>query len=213
MTGEFPQRPGSGDATYRRYDLGRGLDACHDSVARDGVVTTRGGTAIATSERIAGVGGLVGNTVDCGYTSSLLRQHGLSVAALRSSPANWQGLDLAYFECELVRLQTKVLRTVLDAAVRRLDDRTSEGNSLLSRQMVQGHIAEVAVVLVESEVVLDDLVDRDLPWRVHRRLVTAGRRLLPLFGAASFLVDGAGLDVHLIELIGNTYLQPSAEGT
>jgi hypothetical protein len=91
-----------------------------------------------------------------------------------------------------------------------LDGRTSAGTTLLAKQLIQGQLADIALLLTEEEAVPAERLatDREARWRAHRRLVDAGRRLLRLFGAAGFLGDGPAADLHLIEVAGNVYLHP-----
>lgn len=51
-----------------------------------------------------------------------------------------------------------------------------------------------------------------LRWLSHQRLVTAGRTMVKLYGASGFAADGPGRPVHLLELLGNTYLHPGEGG-
>jgi hypothetical protein len=112
------------------------------------------------------------------------------------------------FATELVRLQRRTLAELLDLAVTRLEQRTSEGANLLNRQLVRGSVADVALSLSEA----DDLRRLDprarRAWLIHRDLTACGRTMVKLFGASGFVDDRPGRLVHLTELVGNTYLHP-----
>lgn len=168
------------------------LDACHDKAAPGGVVVSARGWVIASAERVDG------DPVPGGWTELSCARHGNP-----SPPA----VRLA-FARELVALQRRTLAELLDLAVTRLEQRSSEGSNLLNRQLVRGSVADVALGLSEA----DDLSRLDpqarRAWLVHRDLVACGRTMVKLFGASGFLDDRPGRLVHLLELVGNTYLHP-----
>ncbi|AEW96629.1 MULTISPECIES: hypothetical protein [Streptomycetaceae] len=177
------------------HGFARALDACHDAAAPGALVASGDGWVIASTARLPG-----GVPVPGGA--------GAAVAMAGGAPAAPAEV-LEAFADGLVRLHREAVRGVLDAAVARLDQRRSEGANLLNRQLVQGAVADVALVLSEAEDLLA-LADPTAGRRrhVHRRLVTAGRAALQLHGASGFVATGPGSLLHLTELLGNTYLHP-----
>jgi hypothetical protein len=129
------------------------------------------------------------------------------------------GAARARFEQGLMELHLLVLRQTLGHAVRHLEGRTSRGNTLLANQKVQISLADIAVELNECAVLIaappraagQQGPDPQARWRVHLRLVAAGRSVLRLFGASGFLSDGPGATLHLAEIAGNVYLHQGAE--
>ncbi|MFF9086026.1 hypothetical protein ACF1BE_06375 [Streptomyces sp. NPDC014991] len=179
-------------------DFAAALDACHDKVTSGGLVVSHGGWVVASPARVT-----AGAQVP-GSSGALMAQRGGTPAADRRQEA---------FAQELIGLHRQTLREVLDGAVTRLDERVSEGVSLLNRQLVQGAVADVALALSEA----DDL--RELPmstpwrrWRIHRDLVNAGRTALKLYGAGGFVAGGPGTVLYLTEILGNIYLRPEQPG-
>jgi hypothetical protein len=79
---------------------------------------------------------------------------------------------------------------------------------LLDRQLVQTALADVALEIQETATL--PVTDPAARWRAHQALVAAGRLLLSLLGASSFLVSGPGGDLHLAEVTGNVYLHEEA---
>jgi hypothetical protein len=180
--------------TGRLAAFATGVDACHDAVA--GPASTVGaasGIAVASRRRLPG-DPLWGSDV-------------LSWQAVRPSDER----TLAEFAARLVRLQWDTVRVQLDDVLGHLTERTSKGAPLLEQQLVQGAIADVALALSEAASLLDLPFTAARLWQVHLRLVSAGRTLLKLFGAAGFLVDGPGGVLYLTELLGNVYLHPGTE--
>jgi hypothetical protein len=171
-----------------------GVDACHDAVAGPaGTVGAPSGIAVASRRRLPGEP-LPGGDV--------LSWHAVPASDERT---------LAEFAARLVRLQWHTVRAHLDAALGHLTERTSKGAPLLEHELVRGAIADVALALSEAESLLDLPPTAARRWRVHLRLVSAGRTLLKLFGAAGFLADGPGGVLYLAELTGNVYLHPGTE--
>jgi hypothetical protein len=170
-------------------DFAERVDACHVAA----VVGSSGGIAVASGRRLPG-------------------------EAVRGCPAlSWSCVEpsdeevLTEFGALFVRLHWDTIRAELDHVVAHLTERTSDGTALLNRQLVQGAIADVALALSDSAEQLDLPKSRHRLWRVHLDLVSAGRNLLKLFGAASFLADGPGSVLYLAELLGNVYLHPGRE--
>ncbi|MDG4787865.1 acyl-CoA dehydrogenase family protein [Micromonospora sp. WMMD1102] len=118
------------------------------------------------------------------------------------------------FATGLLDLHRAVLRRAFDQAVRHLGERSSEGASLLARQLVQAQLADIAMALREDEVMPPErrCGDAAARWRTHQRLVRLGRTVLHLFGAAGFLLDGPAGELYLAEVTGNLYLHPGAPG-
>jgi hypothetical protein len=170
-------------------ELAAGLDACHDTVGA-GLVGSAGGLAVASSRRLSGrpVPGCPGFT-------------------WARTPTSDDDV-LAEFGLRLVFLHWDVVRTQLDRVVARLGERTSEGTTLLHRQLVQGAIADVAIALSDTVGLLDLAGSRQRLWQAHLGLVAAGRITLTLFGGESFVADGPGSAQYLAELLGNVYLHP-----
>jgi hypothetical protein len=93
-----------------------------------------------------------------------------------------------------------------------LDDRFSEGASLLARPQIQADLADVAMELRESGLPDPGVgAPERMQWARHRRLTAAGRTLLRLLGGSSVLADGPGGDLYLMELLGNVWLHPGVE--
>jgi hypothetical protein len=187
-------------------DFVAALDACHEQASPGGAVCARTGWTVASARRVSGdpVPGSAG----------LLR-------ASRGTGGP-RPEALAAFSSALVRLHWRTLRTAFDATVVRLGSRTSEGTDLLSRQLVQGAVADAALALNDCAGLLGlpdesgppgppgaaaDAGERRL-WQARTTLVRAGRATLKLSGAAGFLAAGPGSVIYLAELLGNVYLRP-----
>jgi hypothetical protein len=138
---------------------------------------------------------------------------GLAVTDADTESAFGEGPTADRFAAGLLDLHAQVLRDTLRHALAHLSSRTSAGTPLLSRQLVQGDIADVAMGLSEHEAMPLDHRDagRHARWRAHLRLVAGGRRALRLLGASGFLATGPGGGLHLAEAVGNVYLHPAVE--
>ncbi|ANZ40455.1 hypothetical protein BBK82_35015 [Lentzea guizhouensis] len=163
-----------------------------DRLHGDALVTARSGVALASSRRISS-------------PEHPLHRFGLGVG--RGTPSDGEELDR--FAGGLLGLHRDLLRQGIDHAMTHLGGRTSQGSSLLDRQLVQTALADVAVEVRENAVLPTG--DAHARWRAHQGLVDAGRLLLSLLGASSFLVSGPGGDLHLAEVTGNVYLHPDRE--
>ncbi|MEU6024681.1 hypothetical protein [Micromonospora sp. NPDC047134] len=98
---------------------------------------------------------------------------------------------------------------LLEQAAEHLRGRTVGGVLTLHLQMVRGILAEAAAGIAEARALLNtDGYGTDL-HRVHRALDESGRNCLHLFGAAGFLTDGPGGDLHVSELLAETYPPPT----
>ncbi|WP_035794615.1 hypothetical protein [Kitasatospora mediocidica] len=180
--------------------LAAALDDCHEQAAPGGGLVCAGsGWAVASRHRAGGGAPVPGGPP------------GL-VAVRRGSPAGERERDV--FAERLLRLQHRVVRAVLDSAVARLDQRLSEGATLLNRQLVRGVVADTALALAESADLLDlpgATAQRRL--RIHRDLRSAGRDAIKLHGAGGFEAAGLGRLLFLTELLGNTYLHPGPDAS
>jgi hypothetical protein len=128
------------------------------------------------------------------------RQHG--------EPASGPGAA-DRFAAGLLALHRELLRRTLRHAMSHLEGRTSDGTSLLSRQLIQGQLADVAMALSAEETMPAARGDADAArWRSHQRMVAAGRELVRLLGASGFLTDSPAADLYLAEVAGNVYLHP-----
>ncbi|GAB3899268.1 hypothetical protein GCM10029964_084950 [Kibdelosporangium lantanae] len=114
----------------------------------------------------------------------------------------------AEFASGLLRLHRSLLRQGIAHAMTHLTERSSGGTPLLDRQLVQAALADVALEIQEAATL--PVTDPAARWRAHQALVAAGRLLLSLLGASSFLVSGPGGDLHLAEVTGNVYLHEEA---
>ncbi|MEV4313253.1 hypothetical protein [Actinocrispum sp. NPDC049592] len=112
------------------------------------------------------------------------------------------------FATGLLGLHRSLLRQGIAHAMRHLANRSSTGAPLLDRQLVQAALADVALEIRETAAL--PVADPAARWRAHQALVAAGRLLLSLLGASSFLVSGPGGDLHLAEVTGNVYLREEA---
>jgi hypothetical protein len=138
---------------------------------------------------------------------------GLAVADAGADSAFGIGPTADRFAAGLLHLHAEALRDTLQHALHHLSSRTSAGATLLSRQLVQGEIADIAMSLAEHQAMPFDHrdADRHARWRAYLRLVAGGRRALRLFGASGFLASGPGGRLHLAEAVGNVYLHPAVE--
>ncbi len=167
------------------------LDALHDRTAGDHLVASASGVVVASRDNVAG--------------EHPLNRFGVGVT--RSEPDPRDVLDR--FADGLLDLHRSLLRQGIDHAVEHLNSRTSGDTTLLDRQLVQASLGDVAIEVRESEALRPH--DAATRWRAHQGLVGAGRLLLTLLGASSFLVSGPGGDLHLAEVTGNVYLHPGEE--
>ena len=167
------------------------LDALHDRTAGDHLVASAAGVVVASRDTVTG--------------ENPLTRFGLGVDRSEPDPAD----VLDRFADGLLDLHRDLLRQGIAHAVEHLNSRTSGDTTLLDRQLVQASLADVAIEVRESEALRPH--DAATRWRAHQGLVQAGRLLLTLLGASSFLVSGPGGDLHLAEVTGNVYLHPGEE--
>ncbi|MDH6134307.1 hypothetical protein P3T37_003709 [Kitasatospora sp. MAA4] len=175
------------------------LDACHEQAAPGGLVASRSRWVLASRQRTGG-----GRPVPGGPSGLVAVQH--------DTPGGERELDV--FAGRLLHLHRRAVRAVLDGALARLDQRVSEGATLLNRQLVRGVVADTALALAEAADLLDlPGATAQRRWRIHRDLRAAGRAVIKLHGAAGFQAAGPGRLLHLAELLGNTYLHPGPDGS
>lgn len=178
------------DTTYPHL-----LDALHEETGCERMVAAPCGYVLASSGRTAG------------SLAPSLSRFGLGCSD--AGVAHSAGKDQEAFARGLMRLHLDLLRQTLGHAMRHLEGRSAQGTTLLDRQKVRITLADVAVELRECEALaMDDPATR---WRVHLRLVDAGRSLLRLLGASGFLADSPGAALHLAEIAGNVYLHQGTE--
>ncbi len=107
----------------------------------------------------------------------------------------------------LAAVRIGVSRTLLDLAVDHLTARTSDGDPLTSKQLVQAAIADCATSL---ELCWDGVL-AGAPG-THARLDRVGWTLASLFGAAGYLTDHPARCLYLAELLGACWV-PAAPGS
>jgi hypothetical protein len=171
------------------------LDALHERCAPGGLAASPAGHALASPARLPGA------------ADGPLRRFGLAFEMAKPAAAP----DPAgQFAIGLLALHRDLLRRSIQKAMCHLEDRMSGGSTLLSRQLVQGQLADIAMALSAEEAMPSDRREADpsARWRSHQRMVAAGRELTRLFGASGFLADGPAADLHLAEVAGNVYLHP-----
>lgn len=171
------------------------LDALHERCGSGGLTASAAGYTLASSAKLPGT------------AEGPLRRFGLVFATAESATPP----DAAdQFAAGLLALYRDLLRRALRHAICHLDGRTSGGSSLLSRQLIQGQLADVAMALSMEETMPSARREADRParWRSHQRMVAAGRELVRLLGASGFLADSPAADLYLAEVAGNVYLHP-----
>jgi hypothetical protein len=144
-----------------------------------------------------------------------LTRFGLAVAEAGPESAFGSGGAADRFAVGLLDLHRDLLVQVLHHAMLHLGARTSGGTTLLSKQLVQGELADIAMRISEDDAMPDERrhLDPHARWRTHQRLIHCGRRLMRLLGASGFMADGPGGALHLAEVTGNVYLHPETEDT
>lgn len=185
MTGAGPQR------------FLDGVDESHRRSAAGGVVASPGGHVVASTAVLPEA------------PPGPLTRFGLAVTT--GVPAE---PDVAEpFARALLELHRELLSRILDDAVEHLGGRTSDGASLLARQLVQAQLADAAIRLAEIAAMPPERRDAGPAdrGRTHQRLVAIGRDLLRLLGASGFLADGPAGALHVAEVLGDVYLNPGTE--
>ncbi|MEU0242472.1 acyl-CoA dehydrogenase family protein [Nocardiopsis sp. NPDC006198] len=99
--------------------------------------------------------------------------------------------------------------------VGRLRKRTVEGTALIHRQLVRADLAHAATEQAMAESLLDSVASQPgaaaALSRASRRLTTADRTVLRLYGASGFLSDGPGQVAYLSELMADAYLESATD--
>ena len=191
--------PAAETATTQPYPLA--LDALHQRCAPGRLVASASGYVLASAVTLphAPAGPLV--------------RFGLGCVDANPESAFAEGPIADRFAAGLLDLHHDLLRRTVAQAVAHLEQRTSGGATLLSKQLVGGQLADIALRLSEDAATPAERRhgDRAARWRAHRRLVSTGRDLLRLFGAGGFLADGPAGDLYAAEVAGNVYLHPGTE--
>lgn len=177
------------------------LDALHERVAHNRLVASPTQHVAASSHRLP----------DAPYGP----MHRLGLAVTDAGPDCLFDVGRAAdrFATGLLQIHRELLGQVLADAISHLDGRTSAGATLLSMQLVEGQLADIAMAMSADDAVPAPLRDADSRsrWRSYLRLAGAGRQLVKLFGARGYLADGPGADLYLAEVAGNIYLHPDLE--
>ncbi|MGH8883213.1 MAG: acyl-CoA dehydrogenase family protein [Stackebrandtia sp.] len=179
-----------------QLEFPRLLDELHHDVMPDGLVASAAGVVLASTTALRP------------SDDHPLHRFGLAVGGADPSMARPDPRARERFAAGLVDLHLRLLRAVLAHALSHLDNRTSEGATLLARQQVQAELADVATDIWECSTLAELTQSSRARWQTHLRMVATGRALLRLFGASGFLADGPGRELHLAELAGNVYLHP-----
>lgn len=179
-------------------DYPAALDALHERVAPGGLVASPAGHLLASVARLPG------------EPPCPVSQFGLAMATAAPQPA---AAVADRFALGLLDLHRDLLRQTLRLAMSHLGARTSGDSALLSKQLVQGELADIAMRLSEDEAMpaRRRSTSRPARWEAHQQFVSLGRRLLRLLGAAGFLADGPAVPLHLAEVAGSVYLHPETE--
>lgn len=120
----------------------------------------------------------------------------------------------------LAWLRLGLSERLLAACLDHLSGRRVGPDQLLRQQLVKGTIADVVIIHLSVETVLDelghareDIGDVDATLRdAHADLSRADRMTLRLLGAKGFAVDGPGQLATTSELLADTYVTPRAPG-
>jgi hypothetical protein len=177
------------------------LDALHVRAANGQLVSSPTGHVAASMHRLPDV------------PRGPMHRLGLAVTDAAPDCVFGAGSAADQFATGLLEIHRELLGQVLAEAIRHLDGRTSAGTTLLSMQLVEGQLADIAMAISADEAVPAPRRDAHSGsrWRSYLRLVTAGRQLVKLFGARGYLSDGPGADLYLAEVVGNIYLHPDLE--
>lgn len=192
--------PESGETLVGEYPVL--LDALHERAASGALVASASGYVLASPAVLP--------TAPAGP----LTRFGLAVAS-RHPGAVAVGPPAERFADGLLDLHHQLLEGALRYALRHLGERTSGGTTLVSKQLVQGQLADIAQCLAEDSAmpVRRRQGDRAARWRTHERLAGAGSDLLMLLGASGFLARPPVTDLYLAVVTGNVYLHPGTGGT
>ena len=85
---------------------------------------------------------------------------------------------------------------------------------MLTRQLVQGQLADVALCLAEDDAMPAHRRqgDRAARWRTHQRLADAAHHVLVLLGASGFLACPPATDLHLAAVTATSTSTPGTGG-
>jgi hypothetical protein len=176
------------------------LDALHRRICPDRLVCSSAGHVVAS----------IAAAPDA--PPGPLSRLGLAVLTDETEPTPEAAALLQRFSAGLLGLHHELLEHALHQVMRHLGGRTSGGTTLLSRQLIKGQLADIALRLSEDkEILAQPDAGQWARWRTHQRQVAIGRSLLRLLGASGFLADGLGCDLHLAEVVGNVYLHPASK--
>jgi hypothetical protein len=191
--------PAAGSTTALPYPLA--LDALHRRCAPGRLVASASGYVLASAVTLPHA------------PPGPLHRFGLACVDADAESAFAEGPIADRFAVGLLDLQHDLLRHTLEHTVAHLGGRTSAGETLLTKQLVGGQLADVGLRLSEDAALPPARRHGDRPatWRTHQRLVAVGRDLLRLLGASGFLADGPAGDLHAAEVVGNVYLHPGTE--
>lgn len=128
---------------------------------------------------------------------------GGAVLVIRTTSAGGPGVD----QDGLLRARLGLVQGLRSACTARLGARASAEGVLLGRQLVQGQLAAAFAAEQEIAARLDEGAPLTKGDRrcLHAGLTRAGRSLLRLYGAASYLTDGPGATMHCSELLADVY--------
>lgn len=218
ITGSSAGRP---DDPQGQEGFVAALDGCHEQAVPGGIFLGHRGIALGSRQRVRSTSRFDDGRRVYRLTEVTVREfppqpgEAPGVARIAVTPrqpgcgAPTVLSDARCFPLGLLHAHLRTLLRLLDHTVAHLGGRTSAGSSLLSKQLVQGIVADTAIELGETATVLDGTQPESVhAWAVHQRLVSTGRRLLRLLGASGFLSDGPGAELYLAELAGNVYLHP-----
>jgi hypothetical protein len=194
-----------------------GLDAAHEAVAPNTVVVGPRGFAFASSQRLAGnprwlsaaTGRWLPDARVLPVANPVATRFGVACVRV-PGPAHGDHAQARppLLRHHLLRAHAGLLAHVVELTVADLAQRTVAGSPLLGRQLVQAGIADAALLIRETDGLLDSGSDESIQPAMFARLVRGGRALLRLLGAASFLADGPGGAVLTAEQVGTLYLLP-----
>ncbi len=195
-----PGLPQSGETVVGEYP--GLLDALHERAAPGALVASATGYVLASPAVLAAA------------PAGPLTRFGLAVASHHPT-ALAVGPPADRFADGLLDLHHHLLRGALRHALRQLGERTSGGTTLLTKQLVQGQLADIAQRLAEDDAMPAHRRQGDRParWRTHQRLADAAGEVLMLLGASGFLACAPATDLHLAVVTGNVYLHPGSATT
>lgn len=121
------------------------------------------------------------------------------VSFVRTEPRN--GPESTAIAARLAGVRLGLTKRLVERVVEHLSGRTVGGEPTISKQLVQGTLADAHVATEAARRVLTVAGDcADAVADVHTRLTTVDWELAKLLGASSFVDGGAMFDVHLSRL-------------